>query len=163
MLRLNVWDTKQVVAKFNATEQRHLAQDMTLSFQTEVQKSRWAADATGLCLYCGEPDSRAHRIYDCPVASEVRQQFQPTLDWMMETGSEFHELPFLLQHENQQLLEHLHHIQPEAMISDEMRDKLQHLPQSFVPTFYTDGALQYPASATCRYGSYAIITGYMHF
>eukprot|EP00435_Cladocopium_sp_Y103_P027485 s359_g6.t1 len=157
MMRINAWDTRQVVSKFAASEQRQLAQDMALSFQTEAQKCKWADDATGQCLHCGELDSRAHRIYDCPAASEVRAKYDDTLRWMQTHGAEFHELPCLLQHENYLLLEHMHHLQPEADVSPAMRAKLHQLSQVFMPTFYTDGALQHPASQTCRYGAYAII------
>lgn len=156
-LRINPWDTCQVLTKFTDSEQRQLAQDMALSFQTETQKSKWAEDATGLCLHCGEPDSREHRIYDCPAAAEVRSKYQDTLTWMQSHGAEFHELPWLLQHENQLLIEHLHYLQPEAAISPAMLEKLNTLSQTFMLTFYTDGALKYPDSRTCRYGAYAII------
>ena len=157
LLRLNPSDTRQVIAKFSETAQRQLAQDISLSYQTESQKSKWAEDATGECQYCGDTDSRHHRIYECPAAADIRQRFRDTIDWMQLTGSEFHELPFLLQHENQQLLEHLHFCQPEAMISQQMSDILANLPPEYIPTFYTDGALIHPHSATCRYGAYAIV------
>ena len=157
LLRLNPCDTRQVIAKFSETAQRQLAQDISLSYQTESQKSKWAEDATGECQYCGDTDSRHHRIYECPAAADVRQRFRDTIDWMQLMGSEFHELPFLLQHENQQLLEHLHFCQPEAMISQQMSDILANLPPEYIPTFYTDGALIHPHSATCRYGAYAIV------
>lgn len=158
MLQPNVPDTRQTLASFNDIEQHHLAQDLSLSFQTEHQKSRWAQDATGLCLYCGECDSRTHRIFHCAAASDARVPFADTLAWCLEQGTEFAEFPFLLHHPNQELLMHLHYCQPEATIDDNMRYRLEELVRlDSTPIFYTDGSLRYPNSVTCRFGAYAII------
>ena len=94
MISLDVVNARQVLAAFSPLDQFHLAQDLSLSFQTEEQKQKWASDATGLSRFCDMPDSRQHRIFECPTAQEVRQEFSDTLQYLSEEGREFHDLPF---------------------------------------------------------------------
>eukprot|EP00435_Cladocopium_sp_Y103_P054135 s857_g17.t1 len=158
MLRINVPDTRQVLASFSDADQFHLAQDMALSHQTEVQKSRWAPDADGKCRYCDADDSRFHRIFECPAAQEVRDSFQECLTFLLDNGREFHDLPFLLRPTQYEVFSQLHYCQHEAAIPDDTRTKLHGLcEEGFVPTFYTDGSLLFPESNTCRHGAYSII------
>ena len=51
-----------LVDTFNQVEQHHILQELSGSFQTEMQKSKWASDATGQCRHCQDFDDRFHRI-----------------------------------------------------------------------------------------------------
>eukprot|EP00435_Cladocopium_sp_Y103_P043328 s10_g12.t1 len=158
MLRLNAIDTRQVVNTFGDSEQLHLAQELSLSFQTEEQKMKWASDANGLCRYCNQTDSRHHRIFSCAASTEVRNKYHDVLTFLEDNGSELHELPFLLQHENLDMLDALHHCQPDAVVEEQMKTSLASLVNlGHTPNFFTDGSLRFPHSELARHGAYAVV------
>ena len=112
-----------------------------------------------MCTHCSQPDSKYQRIYECPVSQEIRMPFQASLDFFQEKGWDVHELPFILQHENYELLRQLHYCQAEASVAVGTKQHLAALADTGVPiSFYTDGAIAHPAFITCRYGAYAIVS-----
>ena len=52
--------------KNNAGDQTLLARQLAQCYQLETQKETWAADATGKCPTCQNPDSQRHRLLECP-------------------------------------------------------------------------------------------------
>ena len=158
MLRLNTPDTRQVLATFTEGEQLQLAQELSLGFQTESQKQKWADDTDGRCQHCDQRDSRFHRLFECAAAQEVRQPYDATLNHCLTQGLEFHDLPFLLQHPSYELVQQLHYCQPPPMLDEAMQNQLKNLDSlGFATCFYTDGSLRFPQSHTCRFGAFAII------
>ena len=158
MLRLNTPDTRQVLATFTEGEQLQLAQELSLGFQTESQKQKWADDTDGRCQHCDQLDSRFHRLFECAAAQEVRQPYDATLNHCLTQGLEFHDLPFLLQHPSYELVQQLHYCQPPPMLDEAMQNQLKNLDSlGFATCFYTDGSLRFPQSHTCRFGAFAII------
>ena len=136
---------RQLLATFSETEQVHLAQELSGAYQTETRKQHRAEDANGMCTHCSQPDSKYHRIYECPVSQKIKMQFQASVIFFQEKGWDVHELPFILQHENYELLRQLHYCQAEASVAVGTKQHLAALADTGVPVpFYTDGALMEP-------------------
>ena len=116
MLAINTVDTRRFLKGFASSGLKHIVQEIAAGYQLETQKAKWAADADGLCQYCSLPDSRYHRMCECPTADDVRAPFQDTLVFFQENRTDIHTFPFLLQHPNAELVGILHQQQPEAEV-----------------------------------------------
>jgi len=157
-LQLNSEDTGALVDTFNQVEQHHILQELSGSFQTEMQKSKWASDATGQCRHCQDFDDRFHRIFSCPASAHIREPYTDTLQFFLDNGADVHELPFLLRHPSQDALLALHMCCPEAQLDPSLYQRIIDLMAlGFDIHVYTDGSLMHPAHPSCRYGAYAIV------
>eukprot|EP00438_Fugacium_kawagutii_P007747 Skav221247 [mRNA] locus=scaffold1045:300146:301999:+ [translate_table: standard] len=156
-LSIDVISTIQVLQKFSVFQQHFLLEEISGGFQTEVQKSKWAQDASGQCLHCEELDTREHRVFHCAATADVRAPFQNLLTDMTEF-SLIHELPVIFTHENFHTFHTVNEKHVEAQIP------LKHLEiirawieQGVTPTFYTDGSVKHPHSPLTRTAAYSIV------
>ena len=150
--------TRQVVAKFPKKQQPSLIQELSGAFQTEAQKSLWASDTDGLCRFCQLPDSREHRLYDCPATQDTRAPYQEALLALRDEGSLCHEMPAIAADPDSLMLQQINQCHPEAIGMPHVHSQLQRLHGLGVRVgIYTDGSMQQGNFANCRFAAYALI------
>ena len=92
--------TRQVVKSFRAKDQPQVLAEISGAFQTAQQQAKWN-ESDGQCKHCTQPDTRYHRVYECDLLQDLRQQFAPTLQWFQDQAPLAHELPIIHQHEDE--------------------------------------------------------------
>ena len=95
---INMQATRAALNRFNPRQQRKLIWEASGAYQTHVQKSKWVDGNDGTCPYCDEQDTKEHMLLRCPVGFQVREPYQPLIDWIQESGSAFPEFPFVTVH-----------------------------------------------------------------
>ena len=150
--------TRQVIRSFPKKQHAALIQELSGAFQTEAQKSSWASDSTGLCLHCGEPDSREHRLLSCAATQDAREPFMPLVRHIEQEGLLLYELPAIPLQTEEDVLLACHLQMPEAEVEGAILGRLHQLiHQGFCPEIYTDGSLQYSSDTVARYAAYGLI------
>ena len=64
-LLINDW-VKRFFSQLSDEEQQLIKLNVVGGFQTEQRKSNWDADTKGECVFCGQADTRQHRLLECP-------------------------------------------------------------------------------------------------
>ena len=150
--------TQQILKTFRPKEQKALLNELSGAFQTAQQQSAWDPDCDGLCIHCSQPDTRYHRVFECPVSHDARQAATAHLDWFLERGAPVHDLPVVHSHEDSDwLLTFFHSVRPCTVPQHFQRLLMQWDAQGHLLHFYTDGSCQHPENVSTRYAGYAIV------
>ena len=150
--------TRGILHKFESRHLIRLVNEISGGFQTAEQKSKWDPATDLLCNYCNGPDSRVHRMFECPATSCVREAFAETITFFQEFDDQIHELPVLVCDPKFELLQILHWNQPCAEFDPSLVQQIKELSNTgHTPVFYTDGSCQFPQMITARFAAFAII------
>ena len=57
---------QKIFSQLSDEEQQLIKLNVVGGFQTEQRKSNWDADTKGECVFCGQADTRQHRLLECP-------------------------------------------------------------------------------------------------
>ena len=126
------------------------------AFQLEGRKQHWAADADGKCMFCGDSDSKEHRLYHCPAFQETREPFTEVLKRVEEEGLCFSDMAVIHMSPDNEMHHLLHFQQPLPIIPPEIltfANKRAKTGQKY--HIYTDGSCRHPSHPTTRYAAYA--------
>lgn len=150
--------TVRALSHFQGRPRVALLKELSGAYQLETQKQKWATDATGICRFCPQEDSRCHRMVECPAGHTVRTQYEPVLQWIEETGSRLPEFPFATVHPYADLIHTLFFQLTLEPPSDSLRAHV-HLCQTHgVPIHWTtDGACQMPHLPDLRQSAFVVI------
>jgi ribonuclease HI len=149
-------DTIAILKKFHDHERRQLLRELAGAFQLEGQKQHWAADADGKCMFCGDSDSKEHRLYHCPAFRETREPFTEVLKRVEEEGLCFSDMAVIHMSPDNEMHHLLHFQQPLPIIPPEIltfANKRAKTGQKY--HIYTDGSCRHPSHPTTRYAAYA--------
>ena len=155
---INKADTTAVLQKFPASDQKAILNEISAAFQCNTQQAKWDPQTDPHCKYCGQLDTKFHRVHQCTFTADLRQDIHDTIQWMETEGVEWHELPVIHTHHDHAWLQtyHTHQLTPD--VPEAMYNALQQIDlQGAVLNFYTDGSCQHPASINCRYSSFSVI------
>ena len=151
-------ETQQVLSKFDAKQKRALINEIAGGFQTRSQQAEWDPDCDGLCAHCSQPDTREHRLYECPLTEPVRRKFATSLQWFVDQGIPAHELPVIHKHEDSEWLHTVYANLPEPEAAPDMYAQLHAIDmQGHQLRFYTDGSCQRPHLPQCRNAGFAVM------
>ena len=154
---ISIPDTQQTLKTLTPKEQSAIVNEIAGAYQTKQQQAAWDQEITGLCPHCQAPDTKEHRLYQCPVLDSIRAKYAAALTWFRFEGTTVHELPVVHQHEDTEWLKTFFHqlqIPPvQAHLTHHLRQQSQIQPL----TFYTDGSCQRPEQPTTRNAAFAII------
>eukprot|EP00438_Fugacium_kawagutii_P030278 Skav225208 [mRNA] locus=scaffold1041:124565:131785:- [translate_table: standard] len=67
-------DTQRVISSFDTKHHKALLNELSGAFQTASQQAKWDAQTSPECPYCGEHDTREHRIFSCAATLHVRDE-----------------------------------------------------------------------------------------
>lgn len=139
-------NTVAVLKQFSQADQLQLLREIAWGFQLESQKEKWCEDADGLCIFCGQADSRSHRLLHCPVGQDIRLNF-PDLENAME-GTILADFPFITVHPLANWHRTLHFRQQWPSVSNELVGMIQDRIDNNIPLHWcTDGSC---FSLTCH-------------
>ena len=160
---IDLISTTKVLNQFNDGQRRALIREIAGGSQLASQKAHWLDSSDGTCQFCGQPDSRSHRILSCPIGAEIRLPFQPVLDRLVEDDSCLLDFPVVLVDFDLLTLHSLHFALPAAIWSSECLDRIQDtLRLGFDLHWYTDGACCFPDSPLSRHSAFAVIWDLCH-
>lgn len=135
----------------------HIIREIAGGYQLASQKAKWTHDDPN-CSYCGEPDSRPHRLLECPVGQEARQQYHSLITSLQEEDSILSEVPVVIVSPCSSWLQTLHFQALTMSISDlilsQVIDRHNH---GHIINWFTDGSATHPESPITRYSAYAIV------
>ena len=150
--------TRSILQKYESRHFIRLVNEISGGFQTAEQKSKWDPSTDMMCAYCNGPDSRLHRMFECPATQCVRDDFVDTITFFQDFDDQIHELPVLVCDPQFELLQVLHWNQPCAEFDPSIVHQIHALHHNgFTPAFYTDGSCQFPQMVTARFASFAIV------
>ena len=67
--------TKQF-AMLSDEDQQLVKLNVVGGFQTDKRKAGWSEDVEGSCIFCGQDDTRSHRLLECEYFKDLREQNQ---------------------------------------------------------------------------------------
>lgn len=154
-------DTIQVLRKFEDKQRRQLIRHSG-AFQLETQKQQWTT-ATDQCQFCGETDSYAHRLLNCPTFADVREPYLPLLKYIDEHETHHADMPVVFVHPESDAHRLLHAAEPAAIIADAIRSECESRAAAHEQIhIFTDGSCQHPSSPTTRYCAFSGVLDLLH-
>eukprot|EP00438_Fugacium_kawagutii_P027902 Skav231448 [mRNA] locus=scaffold1847:479032:487080:- [translate_table: standard] len=67
-------ETQRVISSFDTKHHKALLNELSGAFQTASQQAKWDAQTSPERAYCGEHDTREHRIFSCAATLHVRDE-----------------------------------------------------------------------------------------
>ena len=135
--------------------QRHVANIIVGGFQSNGARAKWDPLQDPACELCGMPDSKSHRILECPATSELRKLYGPLLQWISQHAPHWLHCPFPTVHEQEPFLRLLwrsRHLQPPQCLS---RLVAQAVPSEL--HLFTDGTCSWPDRPAARHAAWAVL------
>jgi ribonuclease HI len=149
-------DTLAILKSFPDNHRRQLLREISGAYQLEAQKAHWVEDSSGVCTFCGEQDSKAHRLLECPTFAHIREPYTHVLQCAEEEGLTLADMAVIHSHADMQLHHVLHHQQPRAIVADDFHAfALQRQRNSQPFNIYVDGSCSNPRFPTSRFAAFA--------
>ena len=150
--------TACVLEKFADNKRWMLIREIAGAYQTASQKKRWLTTENGLCSHCQMPDSRYHRLVECPLGAEVRQHFQPKLDELVSDESLFLEHPVMCSHPNHEAVTLMQFRMPDAVWNDAILNLVhQKIARYETLHWFTDGSCLLPGYPMSSFSAYSVV------
>ena len=144
-----------LLRKFPSTEHRTLARDMVGGWMSQARKCLAGLVPDAMCLRCGQPDDRSHRLLACPSTASTRAAHRQAVEevqrdyphWLAAAVAPVHDLaPFLRLY---------HQARKPPEVPPLPSTWLGHEPD--VLHVYTDGACCHPAVACARRAAFGVV------
>ncbi len=153
--KFNLTLTKKVFQSLSEQERSIIALNIIGGFQPSAVKRIWADDENGECEFCGETDSRQHRILHCHVLAEIRNQHQDAINILQTICPDWIYLPLARLHPETSALNNILQSrslpEPETLTITKVDDKTHF-------TCFTDGACILPTEPSSRRAAWGIGT-----
>ena len=124
-------------------------------FHSKAAQAQWDPFEEAGCRFCGQPDTKWHRIFDCPAHGALRRPFQPVLDWVQRHAPHWPYCAFPEQHQDVGVL---------RLVWGSRKVGLSPPPVSLIHTFslstfvvYTDGACANNACPAARHAAFSVV------
>eukprot|EP00435_Cladocopium_sp_Y103_P041521 s66_g11.t1 len=155
--------TTQTLQRFADTKRWMLIREIAGAYQVASQKKRWLNHETGLCPHCQMPDSRFHRLVECPLGTEIRQNYQVKIDELLDAESLLLEYPVITIHPNLEAVTLMQFHMPEAIWNDTLL-QLVHQKQQRQETlhWFTDGSSMIPGHPNSCFSAYSVVLDLCH-
>ena len=120
-------------------------------FQTDKRKAGWSEDVEGSCMFCGQADTRSHRLLECEYFKSLREQNQEACDILANTREEWFFLPLPRLHPEVFLLQHFLSMIQDVPIPEPKRQNTVFM------RFFTDGGAINPTCPMARIASWSVV------
>eukprot|EP00435_Cladocopium_sp_Y103_P031817 s28_g8.t1 len=155
--------TTKCLQAFADTKRWQLIREIAGGYQTASQKQKWLTTESGLCPHCNQPDSRYHRLVECPLGAHIREPYQAKLDHLIEQESLLLEFPVITIHPNLEAINLMQHQIPDAIWSDKILQLVrQKQRDNETLHWFTDGSCMLPSHVDSRFSAYAVILDLCH-
>ena len=74
----------KVLASFQPWEQKILLRHFAGGYMSGSEKDSWSREHYAACPLCGQRDTKAHRIFECPVLANARAGHEPLLSQVLQ-------------------------------------------------------------------------------
>eukprot|EP00438_Fugacium_kawagutii_P015444 Skav221576 [mRNA] locus=scaffold1376:1136980:1140273:- [translate_table: standard] len=150
--------TTRVLSQFSQPERKLLLRRMAGGFQLESQKSKWLEEQTEDCQFCGQRDSRRHRLLECTLGEHVREPFSDLIAYLHEEESELPEHPFVTVHPMSELYRTVLFQLQMPTPSQDIQDTILSLKQQqHCVHWSTDGSCSFPKIVTARFSAFSVL------
>ena len=115
-------------------------------------RAKWDALVEPRCMFCGEMDTKGHRVFSCPLFRKVRPHFQPMLDWVAENAPHWPHAAVITCHPDEHVLPVLFAARPcipPPMLTVPALNKRRVL--------FTDGSCTVPFCVRARHAAWAVV------
>ena len=152
--QMNLLLTRKVIQSLTPQERSIILLNMVGGYQPSAVKRIWADDEDGKCEFCGELDSRSHRLLHCHVLADVRDQHKEAVQSLQHVCPDWIYLPLARHHDEidilNQILQSRSHPTPEKLTMTRS-DKGVHI------RCFTDGSCILPTEVECRRAAWALV------
>eukprot|EP00435_Cladocopium_sp_Y103_P067838 s63_g30.t1 len=140
--------TYKALNKMPTCMQPVIALEMTAGYMLNTQKQKFAEQQSETCDFCGQDDSREHRLLHCPATQAAREPHHEAIQFLQQYDEVHMHLP-------------LAYLDPEidfyrlVLINTPWPDVFQ--PPTTPKWFLTDGSCSLPTHAETRWASFAVV------
>ena len=151
-------ETLAVLNKFVDGKRWLLIREIAGAFQTASQKQRWLDNSSGLCPFCNQPDSREHRLLECPIGAEVRQPYQQAIAQWIADESLFPAFPVISVYPEDEAFQLVHFRQPQPVWQPSVRAAAEAIHRAgYEVHWFTDGSCLFPGDPTARHAAFSVV------
>ncbi|CAE7736117.1 unnamed protein product, partial [Symbiodinium sp. CCMP2456] len=145
----------RVLHKFPHGAQLHLARSVVGGFLSRAARASFDPLVEKACPYCGDADTKAHRLLQCPATQSVRQPFQALLNWIGDNNPHWIHAPFPVAHPDEGFLRLLwgSRILPSPPCVRPLLDRQG----ARVHDFFTDGSCIHPTCPSARHAAWSVV------
>lgn len=155
---INRPDTVAVLSKFTCVQRKKLLREISCCFQLPDQQQHWSSETKTTCPFCPAEDSKVHRLLECPIGNEIRENYSELVDDLIATESSLPIFTVLHVNHDSELLDLAQYQHGYGVFNAAVQKMIVDFQVRSLPiNWYTDGSCQYPHLVTCRYASYSII------
>ena len=145
-------DTALVVESLPGVVQRTAANCVAGGHMSAAARSQWDPLQEPHCPYCGQPDTKMHRVFYCPAFDVIRKTFQPMLDWVCEHAGHWAHAACIQEHPDMHVVQLLFRARPCVPPAP-----LKSQPYQGVRVLYTDGTCTVPQTLRTRHAAWAVV------
>ena len=150
--------TVAILKRFSSGQRWHLIRDISGGYQTQQQKHKWALDADPNCNFCGQPDTKPHRLLHCSMFASTREYHQEIVQYLNEPDCLLTEFPVCFVDPHTDLFLQLQFRNPKPVFASEALQFVQSKKLEQNPVhWFTDGSCFHPENPCTRYSAFAII------
>eukprot|EP00438_Fugacium_kawagutii_P029462 Skav209229 [mRNA] locus=scaffold293:266331:271159:- [translate_table: standard] len=151
-------ETVAILNQLDTADRGHIIRAIAGGYQTQHQKCQWDQEASETCKFCTQPDSHAHRMYECPAFSDERAPFEDTIEWCRCNASYLAELPAVLCHHDEEAHRLMQFHEPLPVIPKAfMQEAIRRRDAAIPLCLFTDGSCTDPTCPTTRRAGYAVV------
>ena len=155
---INRYDTVAILAKFSCEERKKLLREISGAVQLPTQKQHWCTEHTLECPFCSMEDSKTHRLLECPIGNDIREEFSDTISEINSSGSLLPEFTVLHVHPDSEALDLAQFQHSHGIINATVQKMVVSFQKKSLPiNWYTDGSCQYPHLVTSRFAAYSVV------
>ena len=141
----------RVFAKCTESVQQLTKMNVVGGFQTQSMKAIWDKETSEKCVFCGECDTRDHRLLHCPLGTEIRSQYPDVIEVLHNMRPEWIYMPLPRQHEMAILIRAYTKVVKPPIIPAPVQV------EEGTMMFYTDGGALNPTCTSARLASWAVV------
>eukprot|EP00438_Fugacium_kawagutii_P012243 Skav216859 [mRNA] locus=scaffold1042:124091:129630:- [translate_table: standard] len=151
-------ETQRVISSFDTKHHKALLNELSGAFQTASQQAKWDAQTSPECPYCGEHDTREHRIFSCAATLHVRDEHRSILNQVEFHGFDYHELPVITRDFDTEFFHTYCDHLAEPTLAETLHNRLKFLQDAgHQLRFFTDGSCQHPTFVDASHAAVAIV------
>ena len=145
-------DTFRVLASLPAKSLRTAVNCLAGGHMSASAQSLWDPCVEPNCKFCGDRDTKFHRVFVCPFYAEVRNAFQPMLQWVEQNAMHWIHSACVTDHPDHEVLRLLFRTRPHVA-----PNPLQNPCVPGLRVLYTDGSCTVPNNPQARHAAWAIV------
>ncbi len=147
----------QVLRKFENSDQRGIFLNIAGGFQSGALKSMLYENQSENCPYCGEVDTKTHRLIDCKQFADIREKHDGAVKILKENHPEWIHLPLPIKHQDCSFFNLVMSTKVNPIPYDLFNDEY---PQNERLAIFTDGTCCESKNILARRAGFSVVVDY---